>query len=470
MPVRSAVVVGSGPNGLAAAIELARAGIAVDVREGAPTPGGGVRTAEITLPGFRHDLGSAVHPLGVASPFFDSLHLERYGLEWRWSPAEVAHPLDDGTAVLAWRSVSDTAAGLGHDADAYKKLFRPVVRNWDRIMEDVLQPIIHIPRHPIALGKFGLRALLPASFVAKSAFAGVRARALFGGFAAHSVLKLSAPISSSFAFMMAGSAHAVGWPIPVGGAQAITDALVRVLHQFNGTVRTNSPVTNLEELSGADLKMLDLTPRQVLKIAGQQLPPAFRKQLSHYRYGPGVFKVDWALREPIPWKAKECAKAITVHVVGTLEEVEESERRAWEGLPPAKPFVLLAQPSLFDQTRAPQGKHTAWAYCHVPNGWEGSALEAIENQIERFAPAFRDCVLARATHTTSQLQGWNPNLVGGDVGGGAVTFDQFMFRPTPRYYRTPLPDVFICSSSTPPGGAVHGMCGYNAARAALRTI
>lgn len=467
MPNRSAVVVGSGPNGLSAAIELARSGFSVEVREAAPTLGGGARTAELTLPGFWHDLGSAVHPLAVSSPFFRSLHLERHGLKWLWSPAELAHPLDDGTAVLVWRSVSDTAAGLGHDADAYKKLFRPIVRNWDKLLEDVLRPIIHVPRHPLALAKFGLRAVLPASVVARSAFKDARARALFAGISAHSVLKLSAPVSSSFGFMLGGAAHAVGWPIPVGGSRNITAALVGTLADLGGSVRTDAAVTDIREIDSAGVKMLDLTPRQVLKVAGTRFTPAFWRELSRYRYGPGIFKVDWALRQPIPWKAKECLKAITVHVCGTLEDIERSELDAWEGRPPTKPFILLAQQSLFDPSRAPDGNHTAWAYCHVPNGWNGSALEAIENQIERFAPGFRDCVLARSTHSAMQMQRWNPNLVGGDVGGGAVTVDQFIARPTLRFYRTSAPDIFMCASSTPPGGGVHGMCGFNAARAAL---
>lgn len=470
MPDRSAIVVGSGPNGLAAAIELARSGVRVEVLEAAATPGGAARTAELTLPGFRHDIGSAVHPLAVSSPFFRSLHLERHGLRWRWSPAELAHPLDDGTAVLVWRSVADTAAGLGVDADAYKKLFRPIATNWEKLIQDVLRPLLHIPRHPLALASFGLRAVLPASVVARTAFKHTRARALFAGMCAHSVLKLSTPVSSSFGFMLGGAAHAVGWPIPEGGSQSITTALVRALEAFGSRVKTNEPVTDIGQIERAAIKMLDLTPRQVLAVAGARLTPAFQQQLTRYRYGPGIFKVDWALSGPIPWRARECRKAITVHLGATLEEIEQSESDAWEGRPPRQPFVLLAQQSLFDASRAPDGKHTAWAYCHVPNGWDGSALDVIEKQVERFAPGFRDCVLARATHSALQMQQWDPNLVGGDVGGGAVTIDQFIARPTLRYYGTSAPDIFMCASSTPPGGGVHGMCGYNAARAALRSI
>lgn len=467
---QSAIVIGSGPNGLAAAIELARNGVTVEVREAAETPGGAARSGALTLPGFVHDLGSAVHPMALASPFFKSLWLEQYGIEWRWSPAELAHPLDDGTAVLLSRSVAETAEELGGDGRAYRKLFDPIVRNWDRIIADVLRPVLHFPQHPLALAPFGLRAVQPASILARSWFRDTRARALFAGIAAHSVMKLSAPLTSAFACMLGGAAHAVGWPMPVGGAQKITDALLAVLGSYGGRVQTRGRVNTFEEVEAADVQLFDLTPRQLLPIAGKRFSPRYAGLLAKYIYGPGIFKVDWALNAPIPWKAAECGQAITVHLGGTLEEIEKSESDAWNGRAPERPFVLLAQPSLFDPSRAPEGKHTAWAYCHVPNGWTGSASEQIEAQVERFAPGFRECILARAAHSTQALEAWDGNLVGGDISGGASTVKQFVFRPTRRQYRTSMKGVYLCSSATPPGGGVHGMCGYNAARTVLEDL
>lgn len=467
MKARTAVVVGSGPNGMAAAIELARAGWSVEVREASSLAGGGARSAEITLPGFTHDLGSAVHAMALSSPFFLNLPLRAHGLEWRWSPYELAHPLDHG-AVLLHRSVEKTAEALGPDGDVYSRLMGGLMNGWTPLMEDVLQPLLHIPKHPIGLVRFGSRVVLPVSALARFSFRTDRARALLAGLGAHSVLKLTAPLTTAFALMLGGAAHATGWPVPVGGAQSITRALESVLRSYGGRVVTAEPVHRLEELDGVQLKMLDVTPRQFLQLAGERLPASFREAMQRYRYGPGIFKVDYALSQPIPWRAKECSQAITVHLGGTLGEIEKSERDAWNGCPPDRPFMILAQPSLFDSTRAPDGRHTAWTYCHVPQAWTGSALEQIENQIERFAPGFRDCVLARKTHSAMDLQQWNPNLVGGDVGGGAATVKQFALRPTWRSYGTPLPGVYLCSSSTPPGGGVHGMCGSNAARAAMR--
>ncbi len=466
----AAIVVGSGPNGLAAAIVLARAGFDVEVREAADLPGGGARTAELTLPGFHHDVCSAVHPLAIASPFFSTLGLHAHGLSWIWSPAALAHPLDDGSAVLLHRDIRTTAAQFGSDAAGWRRLFEPVVRDWKLLMEDVLRAPIHIPRHPLALARFGVRAVQPATLVARTMFRGERAKALWAGVAAHSILKLEAPLSAAFGFILGGSAHAVGWPIPEGGAQKITNALIGVLTSLGGRLVTGRRVGHLDELEGADLKLLDVTPRQLIELGRGRLPSVFADNLRRFRYGPGVFKVDWALREPIPWRARECNQAITVHLGGTLGEIAASERAAWEGRPPEKPFVLLAQPTLFDQTRAPQGRHIAWAYCHVPNGWTAPVLEQIERQVERFAPGFRDCVLARSTHNPAEMQALNHNLVGGDINCGAPTISQFLFRPTARTYGTPLPGVYLCSSSTPPGGGVHGMCGYNAARLALRGV
>ena len=467
MQQRTAVVVGSGPNGLAAALTLAQAGLAVEVREAAPIPGGGARTAELTLPGFLHDLGSAVHPFAVASPFFNSLDLPAHGLRWIWSPAALAHPLPDGTAVLIYRDICRTAAQFGVDARSWERLFTPLAANWQPLVKEVFAPPIHIPRHPLVLAGFGLRAVQPAALLALGSFRNPAARALFAGCAAHSALKLTAPLSAAFGLILTAAGHAVGWPIPERGAQSITTALASVLTSLGGHIHTNSPVSDLAELDGFDLKFCDVTPRQLATLGRNRLPDLYLRLLENYRYGPGAFKIDWALSAPIPWLAKECFESITVHLGGSLEEITASEKAAWEGAAPDKPFILLVQPSLFDPTRAPAGQHTAWAYCHVPNGWSGSALTQMEDQIERFAPGFRSRILARAVHTTRDMQQWNPNLVGGDVNAGAYTISQFLARPTFRQYRTPLPGLYLCSASTPPGGAVHGLCGYHAARSAL---
>jgi phytoene dehydrogenase-like protein len=461
----TATIVGAGPNGLSAAIVLARAGFAVEVREAASVAGGAARSAELTLPGFVHDLGSAVHPMAVASPFFSTLPLTEYGLNWISPSAELAHPLDDGTAVTLEREIGDTACQLGTDAVAYRRLYTPLLASWDGLRHDLLKPIIGWPQHPVAMARFGLLALRSARAIAHSHFKGVRARALFAGLGAHSFLPLESPISASFGLVLGVAAHAVGWPIPQGGAQSIADALVTCLQKSGGTVTTNAPVQSLRDLG--DLKLLDVTPRQFLSLGGEDIPPSFRRQLQRYRYGPAVFKVDWALSQPIPWRAPECLRAGTVHLGGTFDEIAASERQPAVGKVSDRPFVLLSQPTLFDPTRAPAGKHVAWAYCHVPNAWPGSALQAIESQVERFAPGFRDCILARAVFNTEAMQEWNGNLVGGDINGGSFAGLQFFLRPTWRQYGTPLPGVYLCSSSTPPGGAVHGMCGYWAARWAL---
>jgi phytoene dehydrogenase-like protein len=464
-----ASVIGSGPNGLAAAIVLAQEGLEVDVREGASEFGGATRSAELTLPGFVHDLGSAVHPMAVSSPFFSTLALEKHGLSWICSPAAVAHPFDDGTAVTLERSVTETATQLGSDAAAYRKLFEPLVADWPTLVGDILAPL-GIPKHPFPLTRFGIRAIQPATVIAASWFREMRAAALFAGFSAHSILRLDAPLTAAFGMIFGITGHAVGWPIPEGGSHRIAQALASVLRQHGGRITTDSYVSSLDDLSRRDAVLCDITPRQFAALADRQLPRHFHRAMSRFRYGPGVFKVDWALREPIPWKAKECRRAATVHLGGSLEEIAASERAAWEGCPPQNPFVLLVQPSLFDATRAPVGQHTVWAYCHVPNGWSGSALVQIEDQIERFAPGFRECVLARRPWSAPEMQQWNPNLIGGDVSGGASTLKQFLLRPTWRRYRTPLKNVFLCSSSTPPGGGVHGMCGYYAAQSALKAI
>jgi len=426
---KRAVVIGSGPNGLSAAIVLARAGLDVEVREAAPVAGGSATSAPLTLPGFMHDPGSAVHPMAISSPFFSSLPLHQFGLRWIFSPAELAHPLDDGTAVTLERDLDETASQCGRDAGTYRKLFRPFARNWGRLFDDVFRPL-GFPQDPVLLARFGIFAIQPCTLLVKTVFRGARARAIFAGSAAHSMLKLESPLSSAFGLVFGSAGHAVGWPIAAGGTQSISDALVGVLGSFGGRVVTNSHVNSLDELGSPELTLCDITPLQFLAIAGNRLKPAFQKLLRHFKYGPGAFKVDYALSEPIPWKASQCRRAITVHVGGTLEEISASERAVYKGRISEKPFVLLSQPSLFDTTRAPAGKHTAWAYCHVPNGWRGSALDRIEAQIERFAPGFRDCVLARAVRNTSDLQRWNENLIGGDVNGGALSIGQFVSRPT----------------------------------------
>ncbi len=457
----SASILGSGPNGLAAAITLAQSGIQSTLYERNPRLGGGCSTAEVTLPGFLHDLGSSVYPMGHASPFFRSLGLH---LPWIEPPAPCAHPLDDGTAVLLEHSIADTAANLDaipEDARKYRSLLEPLADAFPRLVEDILGPIQHIPSHPLLLARFGLSALLPAASLARSRFQGPRARALFAGMAAHSVLPLETPTSAAVGLVLMAAAHASGWPILGGGAQTLTDALVARFRSLGGLVEANHEIT---ELPGSNLILADLTPRQILRIAGSELPPAYRRQLERFRYGAGAFKIDYALSEPIPWTAPGCARAATVHLGGTLEEIEASEC----GWTSDRPFVLLVQPSLFDSTRGPEGKHTAWAYCHVPNGSALDHTAAIERQITRFAPHFQDVVLARAISPPAALEAWNPNLVGGDLAAGAMTPLQLLFRPTPTLYRTPRKGLYLCGASTPPGGGVHGMAGFHAAQAALR--
>ena len=447
----SATIIGSGPNGLAAAILLARAGHRVMVYEAAAHIGGSAHSAALTLPGFTHDVCSAVHPMAVCSPCFEQFPLAAHGLRWVHPEAPLAHPLDDGSAVLLERSIDGTAAGLGPDGEAWRRLVGPLVEAWPRLRHDVLAPP-HLPRHPLPMAKFGLYAIRSARALAESHFRGTRARALFAGLAAHSALALEAPPSAAIGLVLAIAAHAGGWPFPRGGAQRISDALAGYLQSLGGEIRTDSRVTTLPDDS---MVMCDVTPRQFLALAGDRLPEAFRRALARYRYGPGAFKMDWALDAPIPWRAPECARAGTVHVGGTLEEIAE-----WEARHTGRPFVLVAQPSLFDHTRAPAGKHTAWAYCHVPNGGTGDMTDAIESQIERFAPGFRARILARHVLTPAALELLNPNLVGGDITGGAMDLRQCLLRPTRLLYRTPLKGVWLCSSSTPPGGGVHGMCGF----------
>jgi phytoene dehydrogenase-like protein len=469
-PGYQAVVVGSGPNGLAAAVALARAGRSVLVLEAAPEPGGGARSASLTLSGITHDVCAAVLPMAAGSPFFRSLPLAENGLAWIHPPLPLAHPLDDGTAAVLARSIDDTARGLGDDGAAWRRLFGRLADRWDLMVDDLLGPPLRVPAHPVELARFGLRGAWPASALARRAFRGEKARALFAGLAAHSILPLEKPLSAAFGLVLGAAGHAVGWPIARGGTQAVVDALVRVLRSLGGEVATGVRVERLDDLPPARSVLLDLTPRQVLAVAGGRLAGGYRRRLERYRYGPGVFKIDVALDGPVPWTAPECAQAGTLHLGGTLAEIAAGEAAVWRGVHPERPFVLAAQPSLFDPTRAPPGRHTFWAYCHVPNGSQTDMTDPILRQVERFAPGFRARILALRAMDTVRMEAYNANYVGGDINGGAQHFDQLFGRPAWRRvpYATPAPGLYICSSATPPGGGVHGMCGYWAAQAVLR--
>ena len=462
-----AVVVGSGPNGLAAAITLAREGWSVLVTERAETIGGGTRSARLTRRGYVHDVCSAIHPLAAGSPFFADVPLAEHGLELVQPPAPLAHPLDDGTAVVLERSVEETAAGLGPDGRAYRRMIEPLVRDKGRLVPFVLGPR-PLPRHPFAAARFGLLGVRSAVRLARR-FQGDRARALLAGLAAHSLQPLHRSPTASFALVLGLFAHAYGWPVARGGSQSIADALASYLRSLGGEIETGRDVESMDELPKARAILLDLTPRQVIRIAGHRFPSRYLRALGRYRYGPGVFKVDWALDGPVPWRAEECSRAATIHVGGTLEEIAAYEAAIWERQVPERPYVLVAQQSLFDDSRAPRGRQTLWAYCHVPNGSRIDMTDRIESQIERFAAGFRDRVLARHTMNAVEVEAHNPNYVGGDINGGVQDLLQLYTRPAPRLnpYSTPVDGLYLCSSSTPPGGGVHGMCGYLAARTVL---
>ena len=467
---RKACVVGSGPNGLAAAIVLAQAGMEVEVFEAETQPGGGARTMELTLPGFLHDFGSAVHPMAVGSPFFSSLPLQQYGLEWIHPPAPLAHPLDDGTAIVLHRDFDACATQLQPDGAAWRRLMEPFARDWARLAPQVLQPVPSVPHTPWLLARLGMISLSSANRLANQSFAGMRAKAVFAGLAAHSFLSLDEPLSAAFGVLLGVAAHAVGWPIPRGGAQSITDALLGYLQSLGGRITTSCCIRNVDDIPRCDISMWDIGPYQFRAVAEKHLSLPFKEELSRYTYGPGAFKVDYALSQPIPWRSPECLQAATIHIGGTLEEIAASEYAARHNHVAERPFVLLSQPTLFDPTRAPAGKHIAWAYCHIPNGSEFDMLERLESQIERFAPGFRECVLARRVFNPMALEAMDANLIGGDIAGGASTLRQFILRPTWRRYATSIRNMYLCSASTPPGAGVHGMCGYNAARLALSRL
>jgi len=467
-PEVDAVVIGAGPNGLAAAITLAQAGRSVIVFEAAETIGGGTRTAELTLPGFRHDVCSAIHPLGLASPFFRAIPLHEHGLKWIQPQGALAHPLDGGTAVLVSQDLRATADQLGRDAPAYLRVFGPLVDNWQALLAEILGPF-RLPRRPFLMVRFGQLAIRSARGLAGARFRQVRARALFAGLGAHSMLPLETPVSAAAGLVEGTLAHAVGWPLAAGGSQMITDALVGLLRSLGGQIVTGRWVTSLDELPSARAVFFNTSPKELIRIAGQRLPAAYRRRLARFRYGPGVFKLDWALDGPVPWAAESCRQAATVHVGGQLEEIAESEAAVGRGEHPERPFVIFAQQSLFDPDRAPQGKHTAWGYCHVPNGSTVDMTGRIEAQVERFAPGFRNRILARHSRNSVEMEKYNSNYVGGDINSGIQDLGQLWTRPVARLspYTTPVEGLYLCSSSTPPGGGVHGMCGYHAARAAL---
>jgi phytoene dehydrogenase-like protein len=464
-----AVVVGSGPNGLTAAIAMAMADCKVAVFEANSTLGGGVRSAELTLPGFTHDVCSAVHPFAAASPFWRTLPLADYGLEWIQPPIMLAHPFDDGSAMTVTRSLDETAAGAGVDAQAYRSTIGAVVSDWPYLERAVLGPL-GLPHHPIRLARFGARALRSANSLARAWFADARTRALFGGIAAHAMQPLDRALTAGVGLTLGAMCHVAGWPMPRGGAQRVTDALTGLLRALGAELVTGCRIENIDALPPAHLVLCDLSPRPFLQIAGHRLPSGYRRVLERYRYGLGVFKVDWALGEPIPWAAAACRRAGTIHLGGSLREIAGAESDVWLGRGVNRPFVLLNQPTLFDQSRAPAGRHVAWAYCHVPSGWPSSALDHIETQVERFAPGFRQRILARAVMTPADVEAHNANLVGGDIAAGVTDLRQFFARPSWRHYATPVRGLYLCSAATPPGVGVHGMCGYHAAARALRDV
>ena len=465
-----AIVVGSGPNGLAAAITLKQAGLSVLLIEGSKELGGGMRSKELTLPGFIHDVCSAVHPMVTLSPFFSNIPLKEFGLEMINPTLAAAHPFDDGTAGILHHSLQGTADGLGSDGAAYLRLMQSTVQNLPKLLPDLLGPF-PFPSHPVALAKFGLKALTSSTWLADR-FKTKKARGLWGGMAAHAIQPLTSLTTSAIGLMLMAAAHVGNWPIPKGGSQSIANALVSYFLSIGGKIETDFYVKSLNQLPSSKVVLFDITPRQLLEIAGEKLSASYIEKLKKYRYGMGVFKIDWALSEPIPFKNEDCRKAGTIHLGNTIEEITHSEQITSQGKMSDKPYVLVTQPSLFDSTRAPEGKHTAWAYCHVPNGSVADQTLTIENQMERFAPGFKDVILKRHTLNSMEMEAYNPNYVGGDINGGIQDIRQLYTRPilSTSPYRTSAKGLYICSSSTPPGGGVHGMCGYHAARRALKDV
>jgi phytoene dehydrogenase-like protein len=472
LPARDfdAVVVGSGPNGLSAAIRLRQAGLSVIVLEGKQTIGGGTRSAELTRPGFIHDVCSAIHPLAMGSPFFRTLPLGQHGLQFISPPIAAAHPILSGRTPALHFSMVETARSLAGDAEAYLALIKPLTDSWHAIENDVLGPL-KFPADPLAFSRFGLRALTSSAYLARKFKTG-EARAFWAGMAAHGIQPLTNAATSAIALVLLISAHIYNWPFPRGGSQQITNALASYFLSIGGRIETNTTVRSMSQLPSTHAVLFDVTPRQLLTIAGQRMSAIYRWQLRRFRYGMGVYKIDWALDGPTPFSSSECRKAGTVHLGNTFAEISEAEQMIWKGRHPERPFVLFAQPGVFDSTRAPAGKHTAWAYCHVPQGSEKNMTESIEQQVERFAPGFRDLILDRHTFNSRELEAYNPNYIGGDINGGVNDISQLFTRPALRLspYRTSAKGIYICSSSTPPGGGVHGMCGVHAADRALRDI
>lgn len=466
-----AVVIGAGPNGLSAAITLQQAGLSVLLLEGKDRIGGGLRSAELTLPGYLHDICSAIHPMAAGSPFFNTLPLHEHGLEYIQPAIAAAHPFDNGSAAVLNRSLEETARLLGVDERAYLHLMRPLINSWPTISAEVLSPPLQFPKHPLSMAAFGLKALSSASWLARR-FSTAEARGLWGGMSAHSLIPLSHLSSSAIGIVLLTIGHIRGWPVPKGGAENIARALASYFVSLGGKIETNRYISSLDQLPSSHALLMDITPKQLLEIAGYRFSSIYRWQLEKYRYGMGVFKIDWALDEAIPFRSEACRQAGTIHIGNTFEEIAAGEQQVWKGKHPEKPFVLLAQQSIFDPSRAPAGKHTAWAYCHVPNSSAKDMTEAIEKQVERFAPGFRERILARSTMNTGQMQAYNPNNVGGDINGGVIDIRQLFTRPALRFspYRTSAKGIYICSSSTPPGGGVHGMCGYYAAKQALKDV
>jgi phytoene dehydrogenase-like protein len=466
-----AVVVGAGPNGLAAAIVLAQAGLSVQLLEANDTIGGGARTAELTLPGFRHDVCSAIHPMGVASPFFRTLALQRHGLTWIHPPACFAHPFDDGTAALLERSLDDTAQGLAEDGDAWRALFGPLIPRAHELFDDILRPL-RGPRHPLLMARFGRHAIRSALGLVRAHFRTDAARALFAGCAAHATLPLDRMATAAVGMVLTLAGHAEGWPCARGGSQSIVDALAAHFRALGGEIVTGRRIDSLGELPAARVVLLDVAPRNLARICGESLPSGYRDKLARFRHGPGAFKIDWALAGPIPWTSPRVGRAATVHLGGTLAEIADAEARVWRGEAAERPYAIVVQQSLFDDSRAPSGKHTGWAYCHVPHGSEIDMTERLERQVERFAPGFGDLVLARHVTTPQALERYDANYVGGDITGGVTDLGQLWSRPAGLFvpYATPNPGIYLCSSSTPPGAGVHGMCGFFAARAVLDRV